>query len=515
MRKLSKLLCAVLGIVMSIGFVGCSGGGDGKPKEDTLYVGAVNKGYGIQWLYDLLDEYCEQKGLKYEVTPVYDDAQLKSKVETPEFCSYDLIFTGAISPCDVKYLADLSDVYDYQYLEGSRKGLTVKESMNSQALKVFGELRGQFAYKLMPWVGGFSSLILNKDAIDKTLGAGWETTYRLRTTDELLAFCEVLSAKGLAPFVHCADSNFYHALYDTWFAQYNGESGVDDYYNGKYIDAYGRSQVGSAVCYNDGVLESMKVMESIFSNGYSHKESNGITAEVMQTYFMLGYSAMIANGDWNNREMEKQFKDTNTVMVKTPIISALGTKLGIVESDLLALIDYVDAVLDGQTPEKPNVNSTAGLSVDELIASVTEARAWEFSSMHYQTVGVMDYNKKEIAKDFLKFMLSDRGQEIFIQASGGLTQCYGYDLEEYSGYSELSEFAKTRWDIFKDVKFHYSYNNITTFGKLGFQPFYDRSLAPIEVLLSREANRYTAQKIYEDDFSHYDSVWATYLMQIK
>lgn len=111
MREFSKVLCAVLCMFMLAGAVGC-GGGTQPPKEDTLYVGAINKGYGVQWLYDLLDVYCGENGLKYEVTPVYDDAQLKSNVETPEYCSYDLIFTGAIAPCDVTYLADLSDVYN-------------------------------------------------------------------------------------------------------------------------------------------------------------------------------------------------------------------------------------------------------------------------------------------------------------------------------------------------------------------------------------------------------------------
>lgn len=504
MKKFSRIASVALATVcMSSMFAGC-GGNKIEHDENTLYVAAINKGYGIEWLYGLLDEFSAAKGIKYEVTPVYDDSQITTRIESgAEYCNYDLVFTANKKPAADRFLADLTDVYASTYESGSRAGQTIQDSMDDRVWN-FVEGSGK---NVIPWTGGVNGLMVNYQAVAKVLGDGWENTYKVRTTDELIDFCEVLSEKGLAPFLHAAATQYYQFLYDCWFAQYNGIQGVNDYFEGKYVDEFGATRIGPEVCFNQGVLESAKVMEEIFSNGYSHKDSNGLEWDVCQTYFMLGNSAMFCNGDWNNQEMSKQFPNTDIRMIQTPVISALGDKLGITEEQLVQLIDYVDATNAGESATKPSIDN-----VDDLIAAVKEARSWAFTYADYHMGSVISYSTKiDLAKEFLKYMASDAGQAKFVEKTKGLTMCYGYDLESYAKYNELPAFAKSRWTIARDATLYFI-DSTSTFGGVGLQPFHMRTVAPLEVLLSRTTNRKTAQDIYEEDYEYYKTVWSSFVL---
>ena len=516
-KKMKKILSMILA-ACSLGAIpmmsGCGGGEKIEFSEDTLYVASINKGYGTAWLDALLTDFCSTKpGLSYELTPVYSDKEILNKVEAGAgYCNYDLIFTGAIKPAATRFLANLEDVYNSTYESGSRAGKTVAESMEKTILASMTERKDDSSYTCMPWTAQISGLLLNYTQLDKTLGDGWENTYKLRTTNELLAFCEVLKSKGLSPFVHCADTNQYGNMYKAWFAQYNGVQGVEDYYNARYVNELGESGVGPEVCKNEGVLEALKVAEDIFmpEDGekvkYSHEKSNGITWEASQSFFMAGKSGMFHNGDWFATEMGKAYPDVDLQIIKTPMISALGTKLGITEEQYIQLIDYVDAVNAGETPVKPTITS-AQYNADELIEKVTEARSWVSSNAEFFTTAVVDYNKKDLAKEFLKYMVSDRGQNVYATATKGLTMAYGYDLEESDGFATFPNFAKSRWKVIKNAR--YNMDTITTkYGAAGLEPFKIMAEAPIGVWLSKKLKN--AQQIYEYDYTYHSEKWSIY-----
>lgn len=510
MKKRIKFSAIIVALVLSFTAL-CACGSKVTYDERTLYVAAINKGYGIEWLENMLKAYVEKNpGLSYELTPSYSDKQIKDAVDSGYgYCNYDLIFTGARNPAESGKLADLTDVYEYKYTSGSRNGKTVAEAMEQTFLKSMTQRLDDSNYKCLPWSGGFSGLLLNYTVLNKTLGEGWENTYKLRTTNELLAFCEVLKNHNLSAFVHCSDTSQYGNMFRVWFAQYNGTEKLKEYFEGKYTDELGQTGVGPEVAHNEGVLEAAKVGQAIFGGGYSHPKSNGRTWEFSQSMFMSGQSAMFHNGDWFQNEMGKQYPNTDLRMILTPMISAKGAQLGISEEQLIALIDYVDAVNAGETPQKPAVSSILGYSVEELIEKVGEARSYVASLGDYFTAAVVEYNKMDLAKDFLKFMLSDEGQKIYVDTLG-LTMAYGYNLDkDYDNYANLGNFAKSRWEMARN-SVYYMPDHSTKYGMAGLEPFKAMTQAPLEVILSNPSYGWTAEDIYEFDYTYHSEHWNVY-----
>ena len=475
-------------------------------KDKTLYVASINKGYGIAWLEALLEEFCEQKGWDYVLYPVYTDSMLTQKIEAGAMaCNYDLVFAGTGSIADKEFLLDLSDVLDSTIETGDRAGKKISECLDPTVYAGMGSK--ETGYYRMPWTGGVNGLLINNAAIEGVLGKDWKSKYPCRTTDELLDFCAALKNAGLAPFIHSANTNYYSFLYEAWFAQYNGLQGLSDYFNAYYTDYLGDKVRGYQVARNEGVLEAAKVMESIFGNGYSHESSNSIDWEVTQTYFMSGKAAMFSNGDWNNIEMMKQFPDNDVRFMQLPIVSALGTKLGITEEQLRQLVDYVDG-----KGEKPAVSSS-NYSEEEIITAVKEARSFAASYADAHNVFIPEYSANaDMAQEFLKFMASDEGQHIFSEKTGGLTMCYGYDLAKDEIYDSLSEFAKSRWEVADDVSLYVT-DRSESYARAGLSPFRARGLAPLEVLMSRTDDRYTAQMVYDYDYESIKGEWS--LIQSK
>ncbi|MDR2202333.1 MAG: extracellular solute-binding protein [Clostridiales bacterium] len=509
MKKFGAFLTAALLVLTSVtAFAACGkSGGKYENKEDTLYIVSINKGYGVQWLRDIAERFkATHEGIDVNVTAVYDDGVTKNTLESgAAYCNYDLMFTGLGKNIAAgSFLADLTDVYN-STLSGRTQ--TVEDSLDPTLKAAFKNIGpdGKAGYNVMAWTQGVNGLLINYEAATKALGAGWEQNYPLRTTNELIAFAAAIKGAGKNAFGHCANTHYYQFVYDTWWAQYEGIAGLTDYYNGIYSidDGDGGTLTGEGpeVALQQGRLESLKVMESIFAPSpagglYSHPKSNGITWETMQTYFMLGEFVMLSNGDWNNLEMSKSFPNTDVRFIKLPIVSALGAKLGLDENTLGSVIDYVDA---GQTGAKPSAS-------DEAIAAVAESRRFSHTYADAHTLAIPSYSKKiDLAKDFIKLLLSDEGQQIYAKATGGLTAGYGFDYAASPDYASASPFAKSRWQIAKDVRYYLfpeaKFSSLNSFSAA-------RRLAPMPVLLSRDTDRKTAQWIYEYEYGYYKEQWA-------
>lgn len=511
MKKVVKCVLALAMSGVMLLTSACGAGGENKgDAEKTLHVAAINKGYGIEWLENMLDEFCDSKGWDYVVYPVYTDDELIQKIEAgKEACNYDLVFAGTAEVADEKYLLELSEVLNSSIETGERAGRKISECMDPSVYSVLQSENEEGKYYRMPWTGGVNGLLYNNAAIVDALGADWMAKYPCRTTEELLELCAALKKEGLAPFIHSADTNYYSYLYEAWFAQYNGTEGMSNYFNALYRDFLGEQVTGYDVARNNGVLESAKVMESIFANGNSHERSNSIDWEVTQTLFMSGEAAMFSNGDWNNVEMMKQFPDNDVRFMKVPMISALGTKLGITDKQLASVVDYIDG-----KEENPGT-SNSEYTNEQIIQIVTDARRWVASYVDMFNVSIPEYSQNaEMAKEFLKFMVSDVGQHIFSETTGGLTMCYGYDLSKDEIYSGLSEFAKSRWEIAKNAQF-YTASRAEAYSKAGLFPFQARTKAPLEVLMSRTEDRYSAQKIYDYDYDYFKTNWNLIVNKLK
>ena len=487
-------------------------------REDTLYVAAINKGYGITWLEPMLQRFCElNPGMKYSIKPFAADGEIGKHVNNGlSYCNFDVIFTGDFVPAEAANLADLTDIYEYTYESGSRKGKTVEELMESEIKKSMTGRTDGTAYKVMPWTASMGSFCLNYTKLNELFGAGWEETYKLRTTEELVAFCEAIYQTNagkdkkdwIYAFSHASDNNTNGGLFETWFAQYNGLQGVADYNQAKIVDEYtGEVSYGAAVGNNEGTLKALEVGKDIWGNAnYWHPKSNNMAWEDADINFMTGASVLSSQGDWVTTEAGVQFPNVDIRYKRVPVVSALGEKLGITEDELCEFIDYVDAVNDGQTPTKPSV-STDDYTTDELIEIISEARSIVNSSAGYFTCAIPSYSiKMDTAKSFLKFMVSDEGQEIYMKNAKGLTMCYGWNAEESDAYANLSTFAKSRLEIMKNYTLKVD-DMISKYPKLGLAPFRSSLKEPLCVSLTSAK---TAEDIYAEDYAYFQKNWATW-----
>ena len=510
MRKLTKILVFTLCAIFCAGcFVGC--GSSDENKADTIYAVCINKGYGTDWVDALLKRFCEKNPqYKYEIEKVYSDSQIKEKIQAgSQYCRYDLAFNGATYAADTEYLLSLNDVYESTISEGSRAGTAVISNVDDNALKgIVKKVDGKDVYYAMPWTAEVGGLCVNNDAVKAVLGENWRETYPCRTTDELLTFCAALKTAGLSPLMHSATNDYYGGISRVWFAQLNGEEGVTNYFEGRYSTPFGM-QIGPAVAHNQGVEEAYKVLEQLGKGGYYYSEGYGLEWDVAQTLFMSGATAMLPIGDWVQTEMNKQYPNVDVQFIRYPVISALANNstlgLGITEQELSSVVGYVD----GTIATKPTVNSSKGFTTDEIIEKVRVARSWSNSYVNNFTVCIPEYSPKaEIAKEFLKFMVSDEGQLVYANATNGLTMCYGWDLGGNTEvWNSIGNFAKSRWTIAKNAIFLVR-DRWETYGKAGLTPFRATEVAPLPILLSRTNNPWSAQKAYEYDYETYEREWS-------
>ena len=518
MKKLKQKIAVLLALCCSVGaFAGCKKGVSAEEKAKTLYVASINKGYGTDWLKALLEKFCGDRDLKYKLIPAYEDNAIKSVVESGKgYCDYDLVFTGSRNGIGDEYLADLTPlVTEYKIESGDRQGKTIKELLGDELADTFNEeylFDGEY-YNVLPWTKGMTSLIFNVNVMKETFGENWKEQYPCRTTDELLECCQALKDKGKYAFINAGNNTQNGGMYASVWAQYEGVEGVKDFYNGVYYDETAQEyKEGPAIMKQQGILEGLKFMESTMSDGkYVYPESHGYSWEESDTFFMMGYAAMKYAGDWTQIENMRNFSNVELEYVRAPITSALGTKLGITEEQLIELIDYVDAVKDGKTATKPAI-STADMTTDELIARVYEARSLYSSYVDQHTVGVVEYNKKDLGIEFLKFMISDEGQGIFFEKSRGLTQPYGYDVEKDDAFASMNSFAKSRWMISKDQICVHA-NGHLRFGSVGLELVPYSKVQPVDSAMAQ--GKATAQSVFDYGYQNVADSWEEITMLVS
>ena len=506
---MKKLVSILLSVLLMASLAGCGVetdpsnpyANDNKADGDnTLDIMAINKGYGVSWLIALADAFtAKHPDIEITIRTETDDTILSNQLEMGlAYSKYDLFFSS-LTPSDVSLLADLSEVYN-----GAPDGEAIKERMDPALLRSFvsEDASGNTVYYSMPWVQSLGGLLANNEALASALGADWQTKYPVRTSAELESLAAVLKWKNLPAFIHAADTSYYQYMYEVWWAQYEGLDAIGDFFRGRSYDAEGNPTLSPNIFLQEGRMKAVEALESLLSpaKGYFYDISNNIGWNETQTRFMLGNAAFLPLGDWTVREMSSSFPNSDLRMLRTPVVSSLGTKLGITEEELRAVIDYADGV----TAEAPQLSPTKNYTAQEVIEEVTAARKITFSYADRHTAFVASYGRgKQHAMEFLKFMTSDEGQKIFAETMQGPTLPFGYDVSKDAEiWNTYSQFAKSRWDIAKDASL-YLYRFDLPLGQQGLLPFRMTSVAPLEVLVTRDNDRKTATDIIMADYNYY------------
>lgn len=411
--KLGKRCLAILLVLgMLLGLTAC-GGSDEKSKvgnsKTDIEIRLWNAGLGEDWIKNMIEAF-EKENPEYNVTysATADEASVISSYGLEETDTIDLYMS--VRNYDIRYAEPLNDVLESTAYGDSK---TLKEKFNDNYLEFEKSADGN--YYALTYGGGIMSLVYNKEIFKE---AGVKELPR--TTDELTTVCDKLHRAGYTPLAHFTGGGYWNFISEVWFSQ---ASGMDYYLNRFYTctDDKGNSPSMDALLNKDGRYDVLKAYEQIITPEYIMDGSNTTDHVVVQTKFLDGQAAMMVNGSWLANEMKTTGSTEGFAMMRLPVISSIKNRLETVKSDtvLRLLISAIDSVTDGEK-QLSDYQSGDGYVVDGNQIStadwdiVAEARNTVAANYSGESAFIPTYsNAKEGAKEFLKFMYSDKGYKIY------------------------------------------------------------------------------------------------------
>lgn len=517
MKRITALLCAG---ILGVGMTACDKptGDDGPNADQTLEIFVVNAGYGVNWLTDTIDAFKNETWVKEKYPNLkvlepqkntisgYVDSKITGGLKTN---SFDLLFScqSVGSQYDKKdssgksYFEDLyAGVYDAT-IPG--ENVKVKDKMHDSVFEYSHVtlLDGQKAYYAMPWINGMMGFMYSQTKIEATLG---EDYVMPRTTDEFVQCVSSLKTKlpaGDASFIFAGSTRYFNANFQVWWAQYEGMDQYVNFWNG--VDEEG--VYSNSIFEQTGRLRALQVCESLVEKdlGYNHELCTTGMYEEVQSKFLAGEAGVFMPvGDWLITESEG-FEITQEVrMLKAPVISSIVEKCSTVKTDA-ALAYVVQCVDEGKTYEQTKEGFTFGDLSKGDFNRISSAR-----NMMYRMTGheafIPSYAKgKEVAKDFLVFMASDKGIKSFMKSTYGLQTPYEYEAteDEYNAWCPLQQ---DHYDYLKTAKLLPPDNFFKLNYLGGLNPMVRCPAILSAFSVSNKKDRKSAQKVYEDDINYFD-----------
>lgn len=505
-KKALRILCIIVALAITVApMAGCKKRED---RADVLYIHINRAGNGDAFVYKLADKFTEIYGneVKIDSTTINDLTRTKLTAGPKNnnvdlFMAidqvFDLIAMGPNAmPGYPSIFAELTDVYESN---GYGTDVKVKDFMQDQAYEYYTVDGKQWA---IPYICNTQGLVYNA-AIFEDCGI----TKEPRTTDELIEVCETLKSHGKLAFTYAGKYDYWRHVYTAWWAQYEGMENIEMFFEGRSE----RTGEYSVDCYKQpGRLYALQALESLITpdKGYADRNANTYEFTQAQVNYLEGAAAMMPNGDWLENEMKANFGDDDLQikMMRTPVLSKLGEKLGISEQELRDAIDYVDGV----TQTKPG----GGVS-DEDLDAIEAARFIACGGAASAQAFIPVYsNAIDLAKDFLRLMYSPTGAEIYMQATGGIVLPVEYDYTDVPGYDELSVFQKSKLKITERVTYVDNWKKYPMFYAGGLQMFQvDSGCLEKNLGTNSAQDRKTAKDLYNADIEYYTQRWGSIMSQ--
>ena len=471
LKKITSLLLALL-LVLSMAACGNDGGSSGgnvvnsdDPEQivedtTTLNIMILHKGYGFKWLEALKEGFeAANPGVTVNLTTISKSDIIKGDLKNYKKSDYDLYFdisssgmASLVQEYSTYYagnqaLRPLNDVLDSE-IPG--EGITVREKIYDSVLIGYQsegrdtEDTADDVYYGLPYVTGAMGLYYNETVINEALGEGsWEVP---NTTDELIALCERLKAADCHMLVPGSLDQYAKSFFLANWAQYEGIENYLKFFDGIGFDSdRGRETAKSSLIYQqEGRLEAMKVAFDLLDpdNGFVLSNTAEIGVNNLNDYQKRFVDpknklAFYFCGDWLMQELQDNSGTDGSSsvikMMKTPVISAIinstngysvdkEARLPSVNDDatLSAVVDYVDGVSD---------TLPAGVT-DSEVAFIQSARNTMGSNNDIHAVYAPAFsNAKTLANDFLIYMASDEGIQLFKDNCTGGFAPYHYEYE--------------------------------------------------------------------------------------
>lgn len=485
MKKLTKIMALVLALALIITcFAGCGGksGKKGGNSAKTIEISYWNSGLGDAWFKNMIKAF-EAEYPEYDVEL---NASADMGAATANFGhdddTTDIYF--CTTPNDTSKVLNLKDLLN-ETADGDKKSLIDK--IDPSILRLNTTQDGGI-YSL-PFGGGLIGIVYNKEQYKK---AGITTTPR--TTNELAAVCDTLKTKGYTPWIHYTGYGYWEYFAEILFTQMDG---YEYYLNNHYacMNQQGTSPSADVFKAKDGRYDTLKALSKLITKNYVYAGSNSDDFTTAQTKFLQGEATMMVNGSWLANEMEAIGGIEKFETMRSPVISAIVSKLTTVKTDenLRKVITAIDNVTDGKKTED-SYKSGANYNVDGLTVSandwkkIKEARYTTSQNFTALAAYIPTYSENvDGSKKFLSFMWSDKGIKVYTDALSipipvSLSTGEGVDTselnpflksqfdraDEASCFVSLADGIAARHDIYKYTKYevrrlYLGYNFVTAF----------------------------------------------------
>lgn len=439
MKFTKFLLLGAIGIAMPL-LAGC-GSSDDIQKEGRLSIVYYPGGYG----QDYLDYFCKnflakeknvspddiKPGVDYKLIADPDITYGASRYITSKSRCPDLIISNLLSTKAIPQglIAPLDDVYDTQ-VDTSKGKKTIREFAMTEAVQqytvelAYGQT-GKYSFA-MPWTAiplsiAYNNTILQKIPHVSSIAVGSDAISNgkwvraPKTVAELKAIFEDAEAydNRLTKFGWAAvnGANWLETLIITWWAQ---KQGVDTPHlypsEGSYYDfwTYSSEEIFKQTGLQDALaqVKDLLIKDEQFVNSFP--TVGNMTIKMAQQSFAEGKALFCLTGDFFEKEYKSFIEQSGQEfkMMRVPAISGAVTKE------------------DGETP----------LDLSYL----------NISSCAY--VPAYAVNKK-LAKDFLVYTSSEDNCLKMSEMTGAIRP-FSYDARNNSGYSQMSSFTKSVYDLF-------------------------------------------------------------------
>ena len=497
MKKITSICLATLMGISIFSFVGCKSKIDNSAETIEIFV--YDAGYGTDWLDDMIEaflvenpQYSIPKPQKQQSSSV-----IENMIKTGPSMTTDLFIVGEVWDRYIELgdravngydycLEPLDEVYEY-IPEG--ESIPIGEKMWDEyndfyKIGVMEEGKYTEHYYAMPWASGLTAMMYNSEIfIDAGLKDSDGNATEPRTTDELVEYSQTLLDSGYTPFIYSASVKYWEYMFWQWWAQYETLDGVENFYMGR-ANSQAPSEVSAALANleQQGILESLRAIQNLIQPNMSDSSKDFVAENVesldyttMQTRFFAGQGVMMPCGDWLENEMKSEVASSldmpEILPMRTPIVSALSYKLsyweygdGVTYADALELSDFTggkkdvyDGYLRSLVDYVDGKGSLPAYADEETVQAdaeiVQEARSVRYSIGMNHSCAIPSYaTAKEGAKEFLKFMASDEGIEIYLANTHGANLPYDFDYEGWEGWNDLSTFSKRRYELYEDVQ---------------------------------------------------------------
>lgn len=578
MKKLLKKI-SVMALALTLSFSAFAGCNKPREADQKLEVFIANRGYGIDGVLGALNAFKEQDWVKakypnLEIKPTDDRTpQVGINImRAPKKNTYDLVFViedfAQFFDAEGKTLVDLTDVYESTVPNEIK---TVEEKMLDVA-KDYTKWNvpgtEEYRYYDMTWCTGYTGMIYNPkiirnyvkedprttqeviellvkikngDTIDENGNpnkpANYDTNESVRKAWNKQN-CGNEDGYGIAP---CGSATYDSNLYEILWAQYDGYTEYNVFWDGKVINQRGNAVVDADKMFaQEGRLYSLEfIRETIaYENKYYDLKLSNTDYIPGLTTFLKGQYAMVNCSDYFDTETKLTREEMianvqagkagatlpeQLYILKAPIVSEIVNKLGkyngqlMTDEQLSFLIKCIDeemAFNDAKAAFSQEFTGVTELRVADY-NKLLEARAIVKAPGTTHTVAIPAVsNSIDVAKDFLRFMATDVCQLAYMKGSAGQTlpftfdpaneaTLYGTTSTTKAAYDKIyrenvSEMQKSRLDIIFNT-----FNPIKTICVEGRKPLSDTQFKSIVISgdigrTLREKDAPTAQKLFDD-----------------